>query len=104
MTDALLDQIAVGSRPGTSPALGPAAAVRARTGVYVVAARIARPKGPAVVGAWTVVSLRGNAAPVLVADLNASTHSTWTSMEEFPQYGVPLDSPVIQAARDCLGS
>ena len=48
------------------------------------------------------MALHGVAAPILVADETASAHSTWTSVEEFPEYGVPLDSPTINAARDCL--
>jgi hypothetical protein len=98
----VLAQIEVGATPGKPLALTSAAAVRARPGVYVVAARISAKQGVPHVGVWTVVSLRGVAAPVLVADETASASSTWSSVEEFPQYGVPLKSPAISAARACL--
>jgi hypothetical protein len=98
----VLAQIAVGARPGVPLAMKAASAVQARKGVFVVAARFLGDKGSPLVGVWTVVALHGRAAPILVADVNASAYSTWTSVEEFPQYGVPLHSPTIAAARDCL--
>jgi hypothetical protein len=98
----VLAQIEVGAMPGTPLALAAGSAVKARKGVFVVAARFPGDKGTPVVGVWTVVALHGRAAPILVADETASSHSTWTSVEEFPQFGVPLDSPTINAARDCL--
>lgn len=98
----LLAQIEVGARPGTPLALKAGSAVQARKGVFVVAARFLGDKEVPVVGVWTVVALHGRAAPILVADVNASAYSTWTSVEEFPQFGVPLHSPTIAAARACL--
>jgi hypothetical protein len=102
VSDELLAQIAVGTAPGTTLALTSGAAVKARRGVYVVAARLSADKGASAVGVWTVAALTGVAAPILVADETASARSTWSSVEEFPQYGIPLDSPTIPAARDCL--
>jgi hypothetical protein len=102
VSDDVLAQIMVGGAPGTTLTLTSAAAVRARKGVYVVAARIPGEQGAAAVGVWTVVALHGIAAPILVADETASATSTWSSVDEFPQFGVPLDSPSINAARDCL--
>ena len=101
-SDELLAQIAVGTAPGTKLALKSGAAVKARKGVYVVAARFSAKKGEPAVGVWTVTALTGVAAPILVADETASARSTWSSVEEFPQYGVPLNSPSITAARNCL--
>ena len=98
----VLTQIEVGARPGTPLAMNAASAVRARKGIFVVAARFLGDKGAPVVGVWTVVALHGRVAPILVADVNSSAYSTWTSVEEFPQFGVPLKSPTIAAARDCL--
>jgi hypothetical protein len=97
----LLAQIAVGTSPGATLALTSGAAVKARRGVYVVAARFSA-KGAPAVGVWTVTALTGVAAPILVADETASAKSTWSTVQEFPQYGVPLDSPSISAARHCL--
>jgi hypothetical protein len=102
VSDDVLAQISVGTVPGTPLALAAGAAVKARRGVYVVAARISAAKGAPAVGVWTVVALQGRAAPILVADEIASAHSSWSSVQEFPQYGVPLDSPSIDAARACL--
>jgi hypothetical protein len=102
VSDDLLTQIEVGAQPGKPLAMTSGSAVKARRGVFVVAARFPGDKGAPVVGVWTVVALRGRAAPILVADETASAYSTWTSVEEFPQFGVPLDSPTIAAARDCL--
>jgi hypothetical protein len=98
----VLAQIEVGAMPGKPLALAAGSAVQARKGVFVVAARFPGDKGKFVVGVWTVVALRGVVAPILVADVTASAHTTWTSVEEFPQFGVPLNSPTINAARDCL--
>jgi hypothetical protein len=98
----VLAQIEVGALPGTPLALAAGSAVKARRGVFVVAARFPGDKAKSVVGVWTVVALHGRAAPILVADETASAHSSWTSVEEFPRFGVPLDSPTIKAARDCL--
>jgi hypothetical protein len=98
----LLAQIEVGAMPGTPLALTAGSAVQARKGVFVVAARFLGDKEAPVVGVWTVVALHGRVAPILVADINASAYSTWTSVEEFPEYGVPLKSPTIAAARACL--
>jgi hypothetical protein len=101
VSDDVLRQIAVGAQPGTPLSLAAGSAVRARKGVFVVAARISDAKGSPV-GVWTVTALHGRIAPILVADVTASAHSTWVSVDEFPQYGVPLDSPTITAARQCL--
>jgi hypothetical protein len=98
----VLAQIEVGARPGAPLAMKSASAVEDRKGVFVVAARFLGDKGASLVGVWTVVALHGRAAPILVADVNSSAYSTWTSVEEFPQFGVPLHSPTIAAARDCL--
>jgi hypothetical protein len=102
VSDRLLAQIAVGISPGVTLALNSGAAVKARKGVYVVAVRFSATNGTPAVGVWTVTSLTGVAAPILVADETASARSTWSTVQEFPQYGVPLDSPSITAARDCL--
>jgi hypothetical protein len=98
----VLTQIEVGARPGMSLTIKAASAVQARKGVFVVAGRFLDGNGTPVVAVWTVVALHGRAAPILVADVNSSAYSTWTSVEEFPQFGVPLHSPTIAAARDCL--
>jgi hypothetical protein len=98
----VLAQIEVGARAGVPLTINGGSAVLARKGVFVVAGRFSGDKGAPVVGVWTVVALHGRAAPILVADVNASAYSTWTSVEEFPQFGVPLHSPTIAAARDCL--
>jgi hypothetical protein len=98
----VLAQIEVGARPGVPLIIETASAVKAHKGVFVVAGRFLGDKGAPVVGVWTVVALHGRVAPILVADVHASAYSTWTSVEEFPQYGVPLKSPTVTAARDCL--
>lgn len=102
VSEDLLAQIAVAPAPGTTLDLTSGSAVKARKGVYVVAARFSAVKGAPAVGVWTVTALTGVAAPILVADEFASAKSTWSSVEEFPQYSVPLDSPSITAARGCL--
>lgn len=98
----LLDQIAVGTEVGVRFDPTTAAAVPARKGVYVVAVRFQGDRKKAEVGVWTATGLRGVGAPLLGADEVAAAYTTWSTVEEFPQFGVPLDSPLIATARDCL--
>lgn len=98
----LLGQIAVGTEAGVTFDPTEGAAVQAREGVYVVAVRFQGDRDDPEVGVWTVAALEGPAAPLLVADEVSSTYSSWSTVEEFPQFGVELDSPLIAAARDCL--
>lgn len=99
---AVLSQIAVGAKPGMTFTRSSGAAVQARQGVYVVAVRFTGQEGASKSAVWTVTKLLGVAAPILVADATASAYTTWSTVEEFPQYGVPLESPAISAARACL--
>ncbi len=100
----LTDQIAVGTEAGVRFEPSEAAAVRARKGVYVVAVRFRGEEKEPEVGVWTATALRGVAAPLLVADEASSAYTTWSTVEELPQFGVPLDSPLIAAARECLAA
>lgn len=102
VTDELLSQIAVGTEPGSAFDVVEGSAVRARKGVYVVAVRFQGETDEPQVGIWTVTALEGPAAPVLVADEVSSAYSSWNTVEEFPQFGVPLDSPHLDNARRCL--
>lgn len=101
--ETLLVQIAVGTEEGTTFEPTEGAAVRAREGVYVVAVRFRGSGSVEDVGVWTATALEGTAAPMLVADELSSAYTTWNSVEEMPQYGVEPNSPLIAAARDCLG-
>lgn len=100
----LMNQIAVGTEAGMRFEPSAAAAVRARKGVYVLAVRFQGEEKKAEVGVWTATALRGPAAPFLVADEVSSAYTTWSTVEELPQFGVPLDGPLLATARRCLGS
>lgn len=103
VSDDVLAQIAVGTRAGKAFEPEAGSAVEARSGVYVVAVRFRGDRDDPQVGNWTVTALDGVVAPVLVADQVSSAYTTWSTVEEFPQYGIALTSPLISAVRDCLG-
>lgn len=98
----MLDQLAVGTEAGVRFEPTTAAAVVARKNVYVVAVRFQGEEKEAEVGVWTATAMHGTAAPFLVADETSSAYTTWSTVEELPQFGVELDSPLIAAARECL--
>ncbi|MFP5334982.1 MAG: hypothetical protein ACLGIV_06680 [Actinomycetes bacterium] len=102
VSDDVLRQIAVGAEQGVTFEPTAGAAVRAGDQVYVVAVRFQDESQQEQVGVWTTVALDGVVAPLLVADEVSSAYTTWMSIQDFPQYGVPLGSPLITAARDCL--
>lgn len=104
VSDDVLRQIAVGTEQGVTFTPVSGAAVRAGDQAYVVAVRFQGDSPEEQVGVWTTVALDGVVAPLLVADEVSSTYTTWMTVQDFPQYGVPLDSPLIDAARDCLGT
>lgn len=100
----VLEQIAVGAETGMTFEPSAGAAVQADSGVYVVAVRFQGDSAEPEVGVWTMAALEGTVAPLLVADETSSAYTTWMTVQDFPQYGVPLDSPLIDAARTCLGA
>ncbi len=98
----VLAHLASGAQPGVAFHPDKGAAVVARPGVFVIAARFRTASGKNSVGLWTAPALTVTSAPLLVADASASAVTTWGSVVEFPTYGVPLDDPALAAARRCL--
>lgn len=100
----VLSHLAAGVRPGRIFRPDRGTAVQSTSGVYVIAAHFVTHGGHAKVGVWTAPALTATASPLLVADEVSSEVTTWSTVEEFPAYGVPLTSPDIAAARTCLRS
>ena len=98
---AVLSHLAAGAVLGAALQLERGAAVRAKPGVFVIAAQLGGGSANRI-GVWTAPALTATSAPLLVADDVSSAVTTWSSVEEFPAYGVPLTSPAIAAARACL--